>query len=167
MKNICPKLKPILPSAKKNHLGKIVSSKKDIKNLLATEYKNRLRSRPYLSNLIPTKLRKKRIFNLKLKLADLNKSNVWTEKDLERALNDLKRKKSRDSEGFVNEIFKNDIFGSNLKQSLLLMCNNIKQENMIPKFMNNANITTVPKRALQLTLRIKEVFLGFQLLGQF
>ena len=46
LKGICPKLKPTLPSAKKNHRGKIISGQKDIKNLLAKEYKNRLRIRP-------------------------------------------------------------------------------------------------------------------------
>ena len=153
LKNICPKLKPILPSAKKNHRGKIVSSKNDIKNLLATEYRNRLRPRPYLNALIPTKLRKKKLFSLKIKLAKMNKSQFWTEKDLERALNDLKRNKSRDSEGLVNEIFKNDVIGSDLKHSLLIMCNNIKQENMIPEFMNNANITTVPKKGPKIDLK--------------
>ena len=42
LKQICPKEKPILPSAKRNHRGKIISSKKDIKMLLANEYKNYL-----------------------------------------------------------------------------------------------------------------------------
>ena len=46
LKGICPKLKPTLPSAKKNHRGKIISGQKDIKNLLAKEYKNRLTTRP-------------------------------------------------------------------------------------------------------------------------
>ena len=90
---------------------------------------------------------------MKIKLAGLNKSQFWTEKDLERALNDLKRNKSRDSEGLVNEIFKNDVIGTDLKHSLLLLCNNIKQENMIPKFMNNANITTVYKKGPKIDLK--------------
>ena len=74
-------------------------------------------------------------------------------KDLERALDDLKRNKSRDSESLVNEIFKNDVIGSDLKQSLLLMYNSIKKENFIPKFMNNANITTVPKKGPKIDLK--------------
>ena len=39
LKNICPTVKPILPSALRNHQGKIVSSKNDIKKLLAKEFK--------------------------------------------------------------------------------------------------------------------------------
>ena len=40
MKKLCPKLKPTLPSAKRNHAGKIVSAQSEIKKLLAKEYKN-------------------------------------------------------------------------------------------------------------------------------
>ena len=153
LKNICPKRKSILPSAKKNHRGKIVSSGNDIKKLLFKEYKNRLRSRPCLDNLIPSKSRKKRLFDLKLKFAENNKSQLWTSKELEKALNDLKRNKSRDSEGFLNEIFKNDVIGSDLRASLLILCNNLKREKMIPKFLNNANITTVPKKGPTIELK--------------
>ena len=40
--------------------------------------------------------------------------------DLERALSDLKKNKSRDFEGSINEIFKKGIIGDNLKTSLLI-----------------------------------------------
>ena len=69
------------------------------------------------------------------------------------ALNDLKRNKSRDSEGFLNEIFKNDVIGSDLRASLLILCNNLKKEKLIPKFLNNANITTVPKKGPTIELK--------------
>ena len=109
----------ILPSAKKSHRGKIISSKNDIKKLLANEYKIRLRARSYRNDLVYTRLRKLKLFNLKLTLAKENRSQLWTMKELERALKDLKMNKSRDSEGLVNEIFKNDVIGTNLKKSLL------------------------------------------------
>ena len=153
LKNICPKLKPILPAAKRNYKGKVISGKKEIRNLLAKEYKNRLRSRPYRKDYLSTKLRRKRIFSLKLSLSKLRKSLPWTLKDLECALGDLKRNKSRDSEGLVNEIFKADVIGSNLKESLLLMFNGLKNENSIAKFMNLANITTVPKKGSKIELK--------------
>ena len=153
LKTICPKQKPNLPTAKKNFKGKIVSSKKDIKNLLANEFKNRLRSRPYREDLNLTKIRRKIIFDLKYELSQNNKSQLWTIKDLEKALKDLKRNKSRDSEGLVNEIFKNDVIGSNLKESLLIMFNSLKKENMIAEFMNHANISTVPKKGPAIDLK--------------
>ena len=57
-------------------------------------------------------------------------------KDLEKALNDLKRNKSRDHEGFINEIFKLDVIGEDLKKSRLIMFNKLKKEQMIPSFRN-------------------------------
>ena len=153
LKNICPKIKPILPAAKKNHRGKIISSKNDIKKLLEKEFKNRLRSRPYRNDLISTKLRRSKLFEQKLKFAQNNKSQPWTMEELEIALRDLKRNKSRDCEGLVNEIFKSDVIGNNLKKSLLMMFNNIKEESLIPKFMNYSNITTVPKKGPRIELK--------------
>ena len=74
-------------------------------------------------------------------------------KELEKALKDLKRNKSRDSEGLVNEIFKNEVIGTNLKKSLLVMFNSLKQKSMICEFMNHANITTVPKKGPKIELK--------------
>ena len=46
MKQIQPKFGANLPTAKRNHNGKIVTDPKELKILLAKEYKERLRSRP-------------------------------------------------------------------------------------------------------------------------
>ena len=153
LKNICPKMKQILPSAKKNHLGRIISSKNDVRKLLEKEFKNRLRQRPYRDDLISTHFRRNRLFEMKLKLAEQNKSQPWSMEELETALRDLKRNKSRDFEGLVNEIFKNDVVGNNLKKSLLIMFNGIKDEGIIPEFMNYSNITTVPKKGSKMELK--------------
>ena len=153
LKNICPKVKPVLPSAKRNFKGKIISGKKEIKILLAKEYKNRLRTRPTRHDFISTRLRRERIFKLKMRLSKYRKSAPWTMKDLESALGDLKRNKSRDFEGLVNELFKTDVIGSDLKKSFLLMFNNLRKERLIPEFMNITNITTVPKRGLKIELK--------------
>ena len=153
LKNLCPKIKPTLPSAKRNHKGKIISGQKEVKNLLAKEYKNRLRERPVRKDFVKTKIRGNIIFNLKMKLSKLSRSKEWTMKDLEKALGDLKNNKSRDYEGYINEIFKKDVIGTNLKDSLLLMFNQLKKENLIPKFLNFANITTVHKKGSKLELK--------------
>ena len=88
-----------------------------------------------------------------MKLSKLSRSKEWTMKDLEKALGDLKNNKSRDYEGYINEIFKKDVIGTNLKDSLLLMFNQLKKENLIPKFLNFANITTVHKKGSKLELK--------------
>ena len=99
LKKISPKSSPTLPTAKRNHKGKIISGPKEIKTLLANEYKNRLRSRPVRPDLKKMKSRKQKIFNLKMKIAGINTSKDWTMENLEKALADLKNDKSRDFEG--------------------------------------------------------------------
>ena len=94
------------PVAKKDHMGKIVSSQKDIKNLLLREYTNRLRSRPVREDLKSFKCRRQKIFEMKLSLSGDQISSDWTINDLEKALASLKNNKSRDPKGFSNELFK-------------------------------------------------------------
>ena len=153
LKNVCPKLKPTLPCAKRNFKGKIITSQNDIKALLAEEYKNRLRTRPMKSDYESVENRRKEIFELKMKLSKLHKSKEWSENDLDIALGDLKNNKSRDFEDYANELFKKETIGTNLKKSLLIMFNSLKRENLIPKFMNYANVTTVPKSGSRLELK--------------
>ena len=152
LKKLWPKIHQKIPVAKKNHFGKIISEPKKLKKLLAKEYKIRLRTRPIRPDFKELEIRKNRIFQLKLELASQNKSKPWTMPDLEKALRCLKMNRSRDPDGLINEIFKNDIIGEDLKNSLLSMFNKIKYQQQIPMFMKNANITTIPKRGSRLLL---------------
>ena len=153
LKKLCPKNINAMPTAKKNHQGKIVSGPKEIKTLLAKEYKDRLRARPIRPDMIAMRKRKNRIFKLKMSLAERRESLDWNMKDLDRALSKLKNNKCRDYEGYINEIFKKGVIGIDLKKSLLVLFNKLKKQKMIPKFMNFANITTVPKKGSRLELR--------------
>ena len=147
LKNLWPKSPAILPTAKRNHRGKQFFGPAEIKNVLSREYKERLRARPLRPNLkIYQEKKKKKIFQMKMKLAGCKRSNVWTMADLEKALSDLKNNKSRDFEGFRNEMFKLNVLGDDLKKSLIIMLNKLKLNKMIPTFLNLANITTVPKK---------------------
>ena len=152
MDKLWPKCGVITPTAKLNHIGKMVSAPKEIKDLMAKEYKERLRKRPIRPDLIEIEDRKQKLFELKLKIAELNKSENWTMVQLEDALKDLKNNKTRDNDGLINEIFKKNVIGHNLKESLLKMFNKMKKEKVIPSFMNVANITTVPKKGSKLKL---------------
>ena len=152
LKKLCPKARTKIPIAKKNRRGKIISEPNKLKQLLAKEYKFRLRARPSRPDLNNLKNRKKKIFQFKLKIASENKSRLWTQSDLDEALKSLKTNRSRDPEGMVNEIFKQKVVGSDLKSSLLIMFNKLKEEQKIPPFMSNANITTIPKKGSRLLL---------------
>ena len=153
LKKIWPKQGTSLPTAKRNHNGKIVSSPSDLKKLLAKEYKERLRTRPLRPDIKDIKERRNQIFELKMKLASKNKTKPWVMDQLESVLSNLKNNKSRDHEGFINEIFKPEAIGDDLKKSLLLMFNKLKKEKEIPRFMNYANITTVHKKGPKIELK--------------
>ena len=146
MKKLWPKEGVTIPTAKRNNKGKVVTGPREIKNVLAREYKDRLRSRPGRPDLKIMKERKIKLFEMKLKQAKENPSTKWNEYDLEKALSNLKNNKSRDFEGLINEIFKENSIGTNLKHSFLKMFNLLKEQKLIPSFMNYANITTVPKK---------------------
>ena len=146
LKKINPKHGKAIPIAKKNHIGKLISSPKEIKKLLGKEYKQRLRPRPTRPDLGNIKRRRQLIFDMQLRIASSNKSLPWTMSDLDTVLRGLKNNKSRDHAGYVNEIFKPGVIGSDLKESLLTMFNGLKTKKLIPEFMRMPNITTVPKK---------------------
>ena len=160
LKKLWTKTCDILPTAKRNHRGEIVSGPTEIKNVLSKEYKDRLRARPVRPDLISMKKRKHLIFRMKMKLAKSVKSPMWTMSDLEKALSDLKNGKSRDFDGFINEIFKKNIIGDDLKISFLDMFNKLRTHKMIPISLNFANITTVPKSVQELNQKMKEEHFG-------
>ena len=73
-----PKIENKLPSAKKNERGQIISDPEQLKKMLEKEYKERLRARPLRPDFQNLEKIKNDIFDLKLKLASLQKSMPWT-----------------------------------------------------------------------------------------
>ena len=104
-------------------------------------------------DLVALKKRRKKIFTMKMKLAQRRNSPDWTMDDLDLALSNLKNNKSRDPEGYANEMFKHNIIGKDMKKSLLVMMNKLKRQRLIPKLMNFANVTTVHKKGSRLLLK--------------
>ena len=86
MNRLWPKVQPILPSAKKDHRGRLVTAPNEIKKLLSKEYRERLRTRPVRPDLENLEPRKKRIFKMKLKLAEARPTQLWEMSDLDVAL---------------------------------------------------------------------------------
>ena len=114
VRKLWPKFGTTLPTAKKNHRGKIISGPSELKQLFVKEYKERLRSRPVRPDLLEFEKRKALIIKMKMQLAESTEIPEWSISDLEQLLNDLKRNKSRDNEGLINEIFKLYVIGDNL-----------------------------------------------------
>ena len=65
---------------------------------------------------------------------------------LEAVLSNLKNGKATDPIGLVNELFMLKNIGTDLKESLLMLLNKIKDQFKEPEFMQLANITSLWKR---------------------
>ena len=74
-----------------------------------------------------------------------HKIESFTMLELEKGIKGLNRGKACDPEGLCLELFQTDVIGASLKESLLTMLNNIKHEGVIPEFMRESIITTIPK----------------------
>ena len=75
----------------------------------------------------------------------LKKSPEWNMKDLNQVLRNMKNNKSRDPHGFLNEIFKPGVIGSNLRAGILHFVNGVKDNFYFPFFIQWANVTTIFK----------------------
>ena len=57
-------------------------------------------------------------FKMRIEQARKNKSPEFTMAELEKVLKSLKNDKSKDFNGYINELFKEGVVGKDLKQSL-------------------------------------------------
>ena len=144
-KQIFPKNPPSLPSAKKDSKGNLISSHEELKKLYIKTYENRLRHRPMADDMDELKILKEELCSKRLELASMTKSAPWTEANLSKVLLKLKNNKSRDPHLMIREIFKPGVIGSDLKSSMLMLCNRIKEDIKIPAFMEWANIISIYK----------------------
>ena len=74
------------------------------------------------------------------------KSQPWKMEDLDKVLKKLKCKQSVDMKGHSNKIFHAKNIGNDLKESILIICNKIKDNNVIPTSWNQAYIKSIPKK---------------------
>ena len=82
---------------------------------------------------------------MRLELIKLVKSSEWSEQDLLKVLGSLKKNKSRDPHNLVNDIFRTEVIGSDLRKSLLIMFNKMKDEIKIPEILEFVNIISIYK----------------------
>ena len=105
-------------------------------------YVDRLKHREIIPKLKEHKKLREELFQKRLETTKQKKSPPWTMVELEKVLAKLKRKKATDPVGLVNELFLLDNIGDDLKKSLLMLLNKIKDQLQEPDFMNLANITS-------------------------
>ena len=89
-----------------------------------------------------------KLWSLRFERLKATQSNNWSNKDLKTALKSLKSNKTRDPSGFINELFKYPLIGSDLENAILKMVNGIKAHYYVPPIMQLSNITTIHKKVL-------------------
>ena len=126
LKRKYPKCSPSVPVGKNDRFGNIVTNHEGLKNLYLQTYLRSLRNRPMKEEYEEMKTFKDELFDLRLKLSSSNKSFPWTMEDLEAVLDNLKEGKSRDPNGWVRDLFSNEVAGKHLKLSMLMLFNKVK-----------------------------------------
>ena len=144
-KKLFPKIAQSKPTGKRNTAGQIITNPDGLKNLYLETFVHRLRHRPIREDFKDIKFLKEQLFQMRLSLAKKTKSENWSLKQLEKVLSSLKCNKARDPHGVINELFRPDVIGQDLKLSLLQLLNGIKDNCFIPDFMEWANIASVYK----------------------
>ena len=144
-RELWPKKAPTLPTAKRNHKGRLISSPKELLLALQKEYQDRLRPRKCKEQLREHMGKVHDVTELKLLYAWQNKSPAFTIQELEQGIKDMNKGRARDPQGLCAELFQLNVMGASLKSSLLEMLNCIKEEGTIPNIMREAIITTIPK----------------------
>ena len=144
-KKYFPKTKSSLPAGKKNIKQQLITNPAELKELYLQTFQYRLRHRPPQPGFEKYLDSQNELFKRRLGLAKENKSPPWVMKDLEDAIKELKTGKCRDPEGLVREVFKEDALGEDLKQSLLILFNKIKENQEFPAFMQLVNISAIYK----------------------
>ena len=90
-----------------------------------------------------------KLCELRLNMCKLKKSSPWDIEDLKAVLKDLVKGKSRDADGYANELFTLHVAGEDLQLALLKMLNLIKEKQQFPKAFRKCNITSIHKKKVQ------------------
>ena len=133
-------------TSKMDKNGDLVTNPEKIKKIYLEAYTDRLKHREMLPELQNLQIIREQLFQQRLEQAKLNKSPPWTMDQLEAALSKLKNGKATDPMGLVNELFMLENIGTDLKESLLMLLNKVKDQFKEPEFMQLANITSFWKR---------------------
>ena len=152
MRKAFPKNSNSLPTGVKNIQGKVITNPTEKKKVTNDHFVHRMRKRATIDEVKEIRESNEKIFFERLENAKKNKSPPFTEAELDKVLKSLKNDKSKDPSGYVCELFKEGVIGTDLRESLLMMMNQMKAELKIPKSLRIANITILHKKKCRLDL---------------
>jgi hypothetical protein len=133
------------PMAKKDSHGNLVTAPNLLKDLYKEEYTYRLRHREIKPSLLTLKQLKEDLWSRRLRVLSEIPSDDWSLEDVQKVLTSMKNNKARDPLGYVNELFKPGVCGSDLSAAITLLVNGVKNEVCTPNIMKLNNISTIYK----------------------
>ena len=125
--------------------GKVLTEKDEIMEATVKHYQKVLKNREITEGLEEHQKEREELAKVRMKQSKENKTPDWDLNDLEEALKDLKKNKASDALGHINELYKPQVAGSDLKLALLKLMNNIKQQQIFPHALEACNITSIFK----------------------
>ena len=143
-KQICPKSQDP-PSAMLDEKGNLLTTQKVIENKAIDVYTKRLEGNEIKAHLKDAEKMTETLCETRLKTTQNNKTDPWTMEDLENAIKDLQRNKSRDALEQANELFKEEVAGDDFKLAILKLMNMIKTRLQYPEGLEQCNITSIYK----------------------
>ena len=145
LRKIRPKHISPVPVGKYDSMDRLVTDQKELKKLYLETFIWRLRDRPIKPDLVELQSVKLAMFDSILKYCKKQKCELWTIKDLKSVLSSLKKNKCQDPSGLINELFFTQNAGMDLKKSMLMLFNKIKESCQIPSFMKLGDISAIYK----------------------
>jgi hypothetical protein len=110
-------------TAKKDHLGNLITAPSALKDLYLSTYKDRLEHRKMDERYQDIRALKSHLWDLRFESLKGKPFTPWTIDDLEAATKSLKNNQSRDPNDMINELFKPNIAGKDLKKALVDLLN--------------------------------------------
>ena len=147
-----PKKNNTLPTGVKNIEGKVINNPNEKKKVTLAHFKHRMRTRTLMESVDEEVKENKTKFEHKLEEAKQNKSIPFKMEELEAVIKSLKTGKSKDPDKYIRELFREGVVGNDLKLSVFLMMNKMKEQICIPDALKRANITILHKRKCKLDL---------------
>ena len=135
------------PSAMFDSEGNLLTSNKAIQERALEVFKERLDANEIEANLKDLEDDTNVLCEVRLKLVKKRKTEPWTMEDLKFALKHLEENKSRDPEGYSNELFKETVAGDDLLLAVLKLMNLMKERQEYPENLEKCNITPLHKKA--------------------
>ena len=115
--------------------GNLLTSDKAIQSRALEAYSERLENNKTEPHLKDLEIDTNELRDVRLKVSKRKKTPLWDMDDLKLALKQLGKEKSRDPEGFNNELFKEEVAGEDLLLAVLKLMNLIKKKQKYPTIL--------------------------------